>query len=258
MNLIDTHCHIDFSVFDEKRSDVITEAARLGVSDIVVPGVTAEGWGKLLQVVSEHHACRLHPALGLHPCFMDQHQPEDLDRLEKLIEKESVCAVGEIGLDLFIPEADLHGQLFFFEKQLELAAKYNLPVLLHVRKAHDQVLKLLRRYRLDRGGAVHAFSGSLQQARQYIALGFKLGLGGTVTYERARRLRRIVDELDLSHFVLETDAPDMPLAPYRNEPNRPARVKEVADVVASLKGITTEQVAVSTARQACTLFCFES
>ena len=257
MNLIDTHCHIDFSVFDEKRNVVITEAARLGVSDIVVPGVTAEGWGKLLQVVSEHHTCRLHPALGLHPCFMDQHQPEDLDRLEKLIEKEIVCAVGEIGLDMFIPEADLDSQLFFLKRQLELASKFDLPVLLHVRKAHDHVLQQLRRIKLARGGVVHAFSGSEQQAMQYLNLGFKLGIGGTVTYPRAKRLRRFVETIDLSDIVLETDAPDMPLAAFRGEHNMPKRVFEVAREVALIRSQPVEVITRTTTQTARVLFGFD-
>lgn len=257
MNLIDTHCHIDFSVFDGKRNEVITEAARLGVSDIVVPGVTAMDWQRLLNVVSTETSCQLHAALGLHPCFMGQHQPEDLDRLEKLIEKESICAIGEIGLDLFIPEADLDAQLCFFNRQLEFAGEFGLPVLLHVRKAHDHVLQQLRRIKLSRGGIVHAFSGSEQQAMQYLNLGFKLGIGGTITYPRAQRLRRIVERVDLSGIVLETDAPDMPLAAFRGEPNQPARVLEVAREVALIRSQPVELIASTTMQTARALFGFD-
>ena len=182
--------------------------------------------------------------------FLDKHLESDLDRLGESLSSGGVCAVGEIGLDLFIADANFEKQLFFFQAQLDLAAQFSLPVLLHVRKAHDQVLKQLRQCKLSSGGIVHAFSGSEQHAQQYLALGFKLGLGGTVTYERAKKLRRIVTELPLDSFVLETDAPDMPLSGYQGEPNRPARVREVAQVIAELKGCSLQEVACATSLQA--------
>ncbi|PIE24996.1 MAG: DNAase [Neptuniibacter caesariensis] len=256
MQFVDTHCHIDFPVYDGSRDAVISEAAIAGVHAIVVPAVTAESWKRLLQITSDQYASQLYPALGLHPCFMQQHKPEDLARLEELLSGEAVCAVGEIGLDLFISDPDFDTQLFFFKAQLELAARYELPVLLHVRKAHDLVLKELRQARLQRGGIVHAFSGSLQQAQQYISLGFKLGIGGTITYSRAKKLRAIVQTLEMSNLVLETDAPDMPLAAYRGLPNRPARIREIAAVVAGLKGVPIAELAALTTGQARALFGF--
>ena len=219
-----------------------------GVTDIVVPGVVAGDWHAIQQLFSSHLS--IHAALGLHPCFLNEHLESDLDRLEESLSSGGICAVGEIGLDLFIADADIEKQLFFFQAQLDLAAQFSLPVLLHVRKAHDQVLKQLRQYKLSSGGIVHAFSGSEQQAKQYLALGFKLGLGGTVTYERAKKLRHIVIELPLDSFVLETDAPDMPLSGYQGEPNRPVRVREVAQVVAELKGCSLQEVASATSLQA--------
>lgn len=252
MRLIDSHCHIDFPQFDSRRQELLAQASLSGVDEIVVPGVTEKHWGRLLDCVS-HHA-GLHAALGLHPCFLDQHQPEDLKRLARLLETQTVCAVGEIGLDLFIPDADLDAQLFYLDQQLALAKQFDLPVLLHVRKAHDQMLQRLRRVKLQAGGVVHAFSGSKQQAMQYVDLGFKLGIGGTITYERAKKLRSIVSEMDLADLILETDAPDMPLSGYRDEINQPARVREVAEMVAQLKRCSVEQVARITTAQAVGLF----
>lgn len=259
MQLIDTHCHIDFSSFEPVRAEVLARAASAHVSHIIVPGVNASGWSNLKSLVLREGGLtpHLHMALGLHPCFLNEHQTQDLEQLEALLASDPVCAVGEIGLDLFIPQADLDQQLLFLRPQLALANKYHLPVLLHVRKAHDLMLKQLRRFKLARGGVVHAFSGSEQQARQYIELGFKLGLGGAVTYERAQKLRRTVQTLALEHFVLETDAPDMPLSGYQGLPNEPSRVLDVANIIAEVKGCTLEEVAATTTRQALQLFDLE-
>ncbi|WP_415882464.1 TatD family hydrolase [Neptuniibacter sp. QD34_54] len=247
MQFIDSHCHLDFSEFDLSRKEILLQARIAGVSDIVVPSVIADRWQDLLSLVKSDH--NLHAALGLHPCFMEKHTPADLEILETLLATEQVCAVGEIGLDLFIPEANLDQQLLYLNEQLALAKKFNLPVLLHVRKAHDQMLKQLRLIQLERGGIVHAFSGSEQQARQYLDLGFKLGIGGTVTYERAKKIRRLVQELPLESFVLETDAPDMPLAGHQGEVNLPANVAKVAEVIAELRQIAVEEVAAITTQQ---------
>jgi len=247
MQFIDSHCHLDFSEFDTSRNETLRQARAAGVNDIVIPGVTADAWSSLLNLVESDQ--NLHAALGLHPCFMAKHTQADLKRLESLLATEQVCAVGEIGLDLFIPEANLEQQLLYLQAQLALAKQFNLPVLLHVRKAHDQMLKQLRSIKLEQGGIVHAFSGSEQQARQYLDLGFKLGLGGTVTYERAKKVRRFVQELPLESFVLETDSPDMPLDGYQGEINQPAQVRKVAEVIAELRQIPVEEVAAITTQQ---------
>jgi TatD DNase family protein len=246
-HLIDTHCHLDFPVFDGCRTRLLARARAAGVDQIVVPGVVADDWPRLLACCEEHG---LLPALGLHPCFLSRHRDGDLDTLAQGLAQYPVVAVGEIGLDFFIPDPEPERQLKLFDAQLELAQRFNLPVLLHVRKAHDQVLALLRRYRLARGGLVHAYSGSLQQAEQYLQLGFRLGIGGTLSYSRAKRLREIVTALPLESFVLETDAPDIPLADYRDEPNRPERVAEVAAILAQLRGVSAECVADLTGRTA--------
>lgn len=241
MRLIDSHCHLDFPEFDADRADVLLRAMDSGVSDFILPGVTADRWDALITLCRGQE--NLHLALGLHPCFMAAHQPEELQRLESLLQSSEAVAVGEIGLDLFIPEASLEQQVEYLLPQLEMAKMFNLPVILHVRKAHDQMLKLLRSRGLQRGGIVHAFSGSAQQARQYLELGFKLGIGGSITYERAKKLRRIVTELPLESFVLETDSPDMPLAGFQGQRNEPERVLRVADEMAQIRGVELAEVA---------------
>ncbi|MFW1676646.1 TatD family hydrolase [Pontibacter sp. JAM-7] len=248
--LVDSHCHLDFACFDDDRTALLAAAKQQGVGAIVVPGVTASGWPALQRLCQQHSA--LFPAFGLHPCFLDQHRQEDLHLLSELVSQAPVVAIGEIGLDLFDPQADLAAQLSFLIPQLELAKQRQLPVILHVRKAHDQMLQQLRRLQLARGGIVHAFSGSLQQAEQYLQLGFRLGLGGGITYLRANRLRKLVQTLPLGSFVLETDAPDMPLAGYQGQRNEPSRVRLVAEALAGLKQCSLAEVAevtTMTARQ---------
>ncbi|SEQ96343.1 TatD DNase family protein [Amphritea atlantica] len=234
MPLIDTHCHLDFPELADDIDSVLKRARDKGVTGFVVPGVSEPHWNRLLTLCARYSA--LYPALGLHPCFDHPAVESDLLRLEQeLQDHPELVAVGEIGLDLFIPQADLQHQLAFFVPQLRLADQFDKPVLLHVRKAHDQVLKQLRQIKLQRAGLVHAFSGSEQQAREYLKLGYKLGIGGAVTYDRATKLRKLVAELPLESFVLETDSPDMPLLGYQGQLNYPERVAKVAAVVAKLR-----------------------
>ncbi|MEH6575864.1 MAG: TatD family hydrolase [Amphritea sp.] len=234
MKLIDTHSHLDFPAFKDEIDAVLARARAQGVAQFVVPGVNGDNWSAVLSLCERKQG--LYPALGIHPCFLSGEHREDLQRLDSLLESKcEIVAVGEIGLDLFMPEADLDQQLSVLKRQLEIAHSHNKPVLLHVRKAHDQMLKQLRHYRLPRAGIVHAFSGSEQQALEYLKLGFKLGVGGSVTYERARKLRRLVVNLPLESFVLETDSPDMPLCGYQGQVNYPERVAIVLQQLAVLR-----------------------
>lgn len=244
MKLFDTHCHLDFPVLRENIEEVLKRARQAGVRRFLVPGVNAEGWPLLMQLCSEHEG--LYPALGLHPCFLQSDHAADLELLEGwLNRKPEIIAVGEVGLDLFIPQADLKFQLSVLQPQLVLAKQFDKPVLLHVRKAHDQMLKLLRQVRLNRGGIVHAFSGSEQQAREYLKLGFKLGIGGSITYPRAKKLQRLVTQLPLDSFVLETDAPDMPLSGFQGQVNFPERAARVLQEIARIRQEPVSEVAQS-------------
>ncbi len=240
MKLIDTHCHLDVAEFAADRAEVLGRARRAGVAGQVLPAIHAAGWPALLTLC--HAEPDLYPALGMHPIYLAQHRPEHLDELRALIERERPVAIGEIGLDYFVETLDRDGQQQLFEAQLRVARDYQLPVLLHVRKAHDQVLAALRRIRVP-GGIAHAFNGSAQQARQYLDLGFKLGFGGTVTYDRALNIRRLAVDLPLDAIVLETDAPDIPLASRRGERNSPEYLPEVAQAIAQLRGMAVEEVA---------------
>ncbi|MBA4502824.1 TatD family hydrolase [Marinobacterium marinum] len=237
--LIDTHCHLDFPVFAADRPGVLARARLAGVQRMVVPAVDVDNFQSVLALCAE--ASDLYPALGLHPCFSHDAEP-DLATLTAALVAHPVVAIGEAGLDYRPGQMAADRQRALLERQLQLACRHELPLLLHVVKAHDQVLALLRRYRPERGGIIHAFSGSEQQARAYATLGFKLGIGGIITHTRARKQRRLAAELPLEWLVLETDAPDMPLADYRDLPNEPARVAEVAAVLAELRGLSVAEV----------------
>lgn len=243
--LIDSHCHLDVEAFDADRTQVLRHCRALGVTELVVPAISADGWDRLLALAASEAG--IHPALGLHPMFLERHGTDDIRRLaDYLARHDTVVAIGEIGLDFYLPEADRAAQLQLFQAQLVLAVNVGKPVILHVRKAHDEALACLRRQRVC-GGIVHAFSGSAQQARQYIELGFVLGFGGTLSYERAQRVRRLAQQLPLEAMALETDAPDMPLATHPGRRNSPEYLPEILTVLADLRGQSARDIALQTA-----------
>ncbi|HID48249.1 MAG TPA: TatD family deoxyribonuclease [Chromatiales bacterium] len=254
MELIDTHCHLDQAAFDADRPQVLQQCRDRGIRRIVVPAIAAAGWDRLLDL------CRgetgLYPALGLHPVFVNQHCNADLAALPARLDAERPIAVGEIGLDFHLPELDRDRQLTLFEAQLEMARDAGLPVLLHVRKAHDQVLAALKRIRVP-GGIAHAFNGSLQQARQYLELGFRLGFGGTLTYEGSRRIQALARDLPEAALVLETDAPDMVVAGHRGERNSPAYLVDIVAALARVRQQPVEELADRTTRNACEVLNLE-
>jgi len=232
VEIIDTHCHLDVREFDADRTAVIDGARARGIAGFVVPAIHREGWEGLLCLCRS--AADLHPALGLHPVYIDRHRDSHLRDLEQWLERERPVAVGEIGLDYWVSGLDRERQMAIFEAQLAVARDADLPVLLHVRKAHDPVIAALRRTRV-RGGIAHAFNGSIQQARQYIDMGFKLGFGGMLTFGRSRKLRSLAQELPLDALVLETDAPDMTVAAHRGERNSPEYLPDCLQAMAEVR-----------------------
>ena len=242
MELIDTHCHLDVEEFDADRPAVLKRARRAGVVAQLIPAIHRAGWPGLLALCRSEEG--LYPALGLHPVYIDRHEPADLDALEVTIAAERPLAIGEIGLDHAVEGLDQDRQQRFFEAQLAIARSANLPVVLHVRRAHEDVLRLLRRARV-RGGIAHAFNGSPDLAARYLDLGFKLGFGGMLTFERSTRLRRLARELPIEAIVLETDAPDLTVASHRGERNSPEYLPECLAALAEVRG---EDAAVLAAR----------
>jgi TatD DNase family protein len=267
MMFIDTHCHLDAPEFGVSGPAVRAQAARRQVAQCVLPAVEVANFAAVRTLA---HAGGDSYALGIHPLYVKAAQDNDLDRLDAALQQyrhdPRLVAVGEIGLDLFVPELCVspmrERQQHFYVAQLKLARKYGLPVLLHVRRSVDQVLKGLREVaRSDWHGIAHAFNGSTQQAQSFIDLGFKLGFGGAVTYERAMQLRRLATCLPLASIVLETDAPDMPphwLYKTMQEReagevqgvNSPAELPRIGAELASLRGISLAELAAATTRNA--------
>lgn len=255
MYLIDSHCHLDFEQFDIDRAQVLSHCRQLGVKHIIVPAVARNSWDRLLEVCQQ--STMLHPALGLHPLFMDKHQSEDLTMLAEYSALHHPVAIGEIGLDFYLPDHDKDAQIQLFAEQLQIAQKAVLPVILHVRKAHDQTISLLRKHPVI-GGIVHAFNGSLQQAKQYQQLGFLFGVGGAISYSRATHLRKLMTELPLTSLVLETDAPDMPLADMRGQRNSPENIPAILDILTDIRSENKQEIAAVTSNNCKQLFNIDS
>ena len=265
MPWIDTHCHLDAAEFDADRDAVRQNAKTLGVEKCVIPAVMASHFDEV-RLLAHRHADAY--ALGIHPLYTPQAKDTDLATLDPHLhahrEDPRLVALGEIGLDGFVPEINtpeaFAKQTHFFEAQLQIAQRHQLPVILHVRRSADGLLKGLRQFPVA-GGIAHAFNGSLQQAKMFIEMGFKLGFGGAMTYDRATKLRALATELPLSALVLETDAPDIPphwiytTAEDREKGkaqgrNSPAELPRIATELAALRGISLQELAVATSENA--------
>lgn len=245
--LVDTHCHLDAMEFDADRAAVAEAATQAGVGLIVVPAVERANFGAVASVCREHAFCAA--AYGIHPMYVQRARESDLDTLRETVLREHPMAVGEIGLDHFAEPRDEAQQELYFSAQLQIARDNNLPVLLHVRRAIDPVLRALRLCRVP-GGIAHAFNGSRQQADEFIKLGFKLGFGGAMTFPRASRIRELAASLPLDAIVLETDAPDIPPEWKVGARNTPDQLPRIAETLAGLRGIAVEEVAEITTHNA--------
>ena len=253
---IDTHCHWDAPEFAADRDAVLQRAQDAGVERIVVPTVQAADWADTQAMC---RAAGQPYALGIHPLFTPKASDEDLRRLDTALAEAGddplLVAVGEIGLDFFVPGLSAERQQFFYAEQLKLARKHGLPVILHVRRSADQLLAGLRRIAVA-GGIAHAFNGSRQQADAFVELGFALGFGGAMTFERALQIRRLAAELPETAIVLETDAPDIPphwlyktaeqRAAGELSRNEPAELPRIAETLATLRGWSLAQTAAMT------------
>jgi len=250
MILIDSHCHFDDAVFDIDRAETLAKAKAQGIELIVIPAIGESNFEKVKALSAKYDACCY--TLGYHPMFIDHVDEASMDRLAQAIEisidDPKFVGIGEIGLDLFVRSDNLDKQIKVFTEQLKLAKSYDLPVILHVRKSIDLIIKYCRQYQ-PASGIAHAFNGSEQQAQQLIDLGFKLGFGGAMTYTRARKIRSLVQQLDLAHIVLETDAPDMPPAWLeKHTPNSPLSLSKIAAEMAALKAVDIEAMARQTSQ----------
>ncbi len=249
--LVDTHSHIDVCGFADDRAAVVERARDAGVVHQIVPAIDAAGWPALRDTCTAFPG--LHAAYGLHPMYLDAHRESHVDELRTWLERERPVAVGECGLDFFVEGLDPERQRTLFDAQLRLARDFDLPVIVHARRAVDAVIAAIRRVGGLRG-VVHSFPGSTQQAETLWREGFLLGIGGPVTYPRANRLRGLVASMPVEYLLLETDSPDQPDCAHRGQRNEPARLVHVLDTVAQLRGTSPAGIAAATSANAARLF----
>ena len=256
MELIDTHCHLDFSVFDNDRSDVIKSCQSLGIQQFIIPGVYPEQWQQSFHLFKDHK--NIHTIAGLHPWFISKlERPDNITEfqtaLRNFIINHQSIAIGECGLDKMIDEA-FSTQIALFKAQLDIANELDLPIVIHHRKTHQETLQLLKAAKPSKGGVIHAFSGSYDIAKQYCDLGFKLGIGGTITYPRANKTREAIKKLPLEALLLETDAPDMPINGKQGERNSPEYLPSILSALSDLLKIKLDIIAKETTNNAQKLF----
>ena len=243
--MIDSHCHLDFPCFDADRQQILANCQAKNIHNILIPGTQASAWDRQISLCND--TPQLAYALGLHPYFLPHYEVGHIDQLADLLQanRSKVLAVGEIGLDFAIG-VDKVLQQAVFERQLQLAEAYKLPVILHHRQSHNQIIRTLKGFPVSRGGVVHAFSGSLYEAQTYIELGFKLGVGGTITYPRAHKTKEVIRQVPLSCLLLETDAPDMPPMGLQGQRNSP---QNLGLILAALQALRAEPLGLI--QQAC-------
>ena len=262
--LFDTHCHLDFEPFQADLAGDIDRAYQAGVEKIFIPSIGMSNWDKVTRIAEQFD--HISYGLGMHPYFITEHTEKHLEQLDlKLAEvtgnketggKESsrCVALGECGLDFALTDYDEKRQLFLFEQQVFLARKYSLPLVLHCRKAHQPMIQILKRMMPGAGGVLHGFSGSYQQAKSFVELGYYIGVGGTITYPRANKTRKTISDLPLTSLVLETDAPDMPMFGYQGQPNHPVLLENVLNELILLRNEGEQTIAMQTWLNANKLF----
>jgi len=223
MKFTDSHCHLDNQEFNKQLPSLLTQCAKLAINRIIIPAISPDNFNNVLTLAKRHRnkPIRLYACLGIHPWFLDGLNNAHLEQLaaKVTLEKSNIVAIGETGIDganikrSDEPIKELAKQQHFFDFQLNLAKQNDLPVIIHHRQSHQYIVPMLKQYKLARAGVVHGFSGSYQQAKDYLDLGFKLGIGSTITYSRAKKTINTVKRLPIESLVLETDAPSMPLSP---------------------------------------------
>jgi TatD DNase family protein len=246
--LTDTHCHLDFSPLVEQGTELLLSCQTLGIHRIIIPTVGPSNWQTTLQLtdaLNQHNTVRCYPALGIHPWYIDTCDQHDLANLEQLAREnqQKIIAIGECGIDGAKAKhlGNLAAQIHFFEQQIKLANQLKLPLIVHHRQSHNDILACFKRHKPLYGGVIHAFSGSYQQAMSYYDLGFKLGIGGTISYDRAKKTRNTTKRLPLDALLLETDAPSMPL--QHQQHNSPVNIKVIFEILCSLRTESAELIA---------------
>ena len=254
----DSHCHLDFEEFSDDLNNLLENCAKIGVHRIIVPAISPKNWQSVLDLSSPTLQVKIDIALGIHPWFLNDLTENDLNSLAEIVDtsKNQLIAIGETGIDGTIAKQqdNLSKQIDFFEFQLALTNKHKKPLIVHHRQSHQEVTRSLRKHQPEAAGVIHAFSGSYQDAKQYLDLGFYLGIGGTITYPRAKKTIETVKKLPLDRLLLETDAPAMPLFGYQGQPNLPTKTVNVYEQLCEIRQETPEQLATQLELNVETLF----
>ena len=245
MHFTDSHVHLDFSAFNSSRAQLISQCQQQGIKRFIVPSVAPSNWQQVLELAQQFNG--IFPAIGFHPWYLKGLSVESFTDYEQFIatHQSKLIALGEMGLDGVIAKEqnNLNQQVEFFERQLLLANQFQLPVIVHHRRTHEETLTILKKMKPQKGGIIHAFSGSYQQASRYIDLGFKLGIGGTISYQRAKKTINAIKRLPIESLVLETDAPAMPLSGYQGQDNSLLRLLDIFDYLDEIRTEPKEQLA---------------
>ena len=248
---IDTHCHVLNEYYDDIEM-VISECRNNDIEKIIVNGCDINSNREVLELVNKYDI--VYGAIGFHPTELDDFKEEYFKFLEDNLDNPKIVAVGEIGLDYHYDNTDKEKQVYIFRKQLDIASKYNKPIIVHSRDSIQDTYNILKKYRLT--GSIHCFSGSVEMAREFVKIGYKLGIGGIITYKNAKTIKEVVKDIDLSYILLETDSPYLTPSLYRGEDNSPKYIPIIANEIASIKGISNKEVAVTTTANAEAIFDF--
>ena len=248
--MIDAHCHLDFEAFDNDREAVLERAEAAGIEHIIIPGVKSEHWGRITELCERSN---LHACYGLHPYYVNQHSDTDLLKLDQQLSTQDCVALGECGLDYREAQAEKQLQLKFFRAQLDIAKNHNKPVVIHSVRATEDVIRILKEFpKLT--GMIHSYSGSAEQAKQLIDIGFYISLGGNITYPRANKTRKAAATITLDHLLIETDSPDQPDALHKNERNEPAFLGNVLNSLSEIRMESAIDIEAQTTQNARRLF----
>lgn len=249
--LIDCHCHLDFDAFDEDRNEIVARAKNNGITDIIIPAVSSNSWSTIKSICSS--TPHIHPCYGLHPYLAGQHTDDDISNLIQWINQNHCVAIGECGLDYRKDQAEKETQMKFFELQLDIAIDTNLPVVIHSVRATEDIIKVVLN-KPGLRGMIHSYSGSYEQAISLIEAGFYISLGGTVSYEHAKKVRSVASKIPASSLLLETDAPDQPDAEHTGQRNEPSYLINVLECLSELRDESKKEIAEQTSINARKLF----
>lgn len=250
---IDTHCHV-LSEYYDNIDEVVNQCKKNNVNRIIVNGCDINSNKEVLELVSKYDI--IYGAIGFHPTELDDFNDEYFEFLENNISNPKIVAIGEIGLDYYYDNTDKNKQKEIFKRQLDIANKYSKPIIVHSRNSIQDTYNILKEYNLF--GSIHCFSGSVEMAREFIKIGYKLGIGGIITYKNAKNIREVVKDIDLSYILLETDSPYLTPSPYRGKNNSPEYIPLIASTIADIKNISINDVSKVTTANAEEIFDFFS